>query len=140
PTAASGAILTRVKADKVVEDAGVGLNLKDGKIAFTYRSELEEAIILETEKTVSLNQWHQVTLAYDGSRWASGIKVYVDGELWKWKVIADDMNEAAPKPEPLRIGATDSPKNRFEGSIDDVRIYNRALSQGEVAMLADPTP
>ena len=140
PTAASGAILTRVKADKVVEDAGVGLNLKDGKVAFTYRSELEEAIILESEKTVSLNEWHQVTLAYNGNRWASGIKVYVDGELWKWKVIADDMNETAPRPQPLRIGATDQPTNRFQGNIDDVRIYNRALSPAEAAVLADATP
>ena len=41
----------------------------------TTQPTLIEAIRLETEKSVSLNQWHQVTLTYDGSRWASGVKV-----------------------------------------------------------------
>ena len=78
PTAATGAIVTRVKADNVVENAGVELSLKDGKLLYSYRSELEEALaealVVQTEKTVSLNQWHHVTLSYDGSRWASGVK------------------------------------------------------------------
>ena len=44
------------------------------------------------------------------------------------------------KREPLRIGAGGGPENRFHGSIDDVRIYNRALSPAEAGMLADLTP
>ena len=139
-TAPNGAIITRVKGDKVVEDAGVELLLRDGKFLYSYRSELEEALVVQTEKTVGLNEWHQVTLSYDGSRWASGARIYVDGELWKWKVLADDMNEAAPKPDPVRIGSGDGPKNRFQGNIADVRIYNRPLSAAEAAVLANPTP
>ena len=47
---------------------------------------------------------------------------------------------ARSKREPLRIGAGGGPDNRFRGSIDDVRIYNRALSPAEAGMLADLTP
>ena len=43
------------------------------------------------------------------------------------------------KREPLRIGAGGGPDNRFRGSLDDVRIYNRALSPAEAGMLADLT-
>ena len=143
PTAATGAIVTRVKADNVVENAGVELSLKDGRLLYSYRSELEEALaealVVQTEKTVSLHQWHHVTLSYDGSRWASGVKAYVDGEEWKWQILLDDMNEAAPRPQPVRIGSGEGPKNRFQGSIADVRIYNRPLSAIEAAMLANPT-
>ena len=143
PTAATGAIVTRVKADNVVENAGVELSLKDGRLLYSYRSELEEALaealVVQTEKTVSLHQWHHVTLSYDGSRWASGVKAYVDGEEWKWQILLDDMNEAAPRPQPVRIGSGEGPKNRFQGSIADVRIYNRPLSAVEAAMLANPT-
>ena len=143
PTAATGAIVTRVKADNVVENAGVELSLKDGRLLYSYRSELEEALaealVVQTEKTVSLHQWHHVTLSYDGSRWASGVKAYVDGQEWKWRILLDDMNEAAPRPQPVRIGSGEGPKNRFQGSIADVRIYNRPLSAVEAAMLANPT-
>ena len=41
--------------------------------------------------------------------------------------------------EPLRIGAGGGPENRFQGQIDDVRVYNRALSAAEVEVLADLT-
>ena len=44
------------------------------------------------------------------------------------------------KREPLRIGAGGGPDNRFRGSLDEVRIYNRALSPAEAGMLADLTP
>jgi hypothetical protein len=140
PDAPSGLIITKSKSDNVVDDAGIQLKLIDGRVGFTLRTELEEAILVESEKTVSLNQWHQVTLSYNGNRWASGIKLYVDGELWTWKVIQDDLNEIARRGDPIRIGSSDLTKDRFRGSIDDVRIYGRALSAEEAAVLADSTP
>src|SRR5262249_3700706 len=44
------------------------------------------------------------------------------------------------KREPLRIGAGGGPDNLFHGRIDEVRIYNRALSPAEAGILADLTP
>ena len=69
------------------------------------------------EKTITLNQWHHVALTYDGSRWASGVKIYVDGEDQKLEILLDDVNsQGAVKREPLRIGAGGGPDNRFHGS------------------------
>jgi hypothetical protein len=151
PTAATGAIVTRVlnefeiaKRERErlrVRDIGYALNLKDGKVQYNYVSDLDEAIRVQTEKTVTLNQWHHVTLSYDGTRWASGFKAYVDGEPWKWEILFDDINAGVgPRPDLLRIGAGGEPETRFQGSIDEVRIYNRALSAAEAAVLASPTP
>ena len=150
PTAVTGAIVTKLEDDVAKFESqtplGHGLNLKNGRVHYHYAADrsANEGIRLETEKTVSLNQWHHVTLTYDGTRWASGVKVYVDGEHWKWgKILQDDMNDPAPTGgarEPVRIGAGGGPENRFRGSIDDVRIYNRALSAPEAGMLADLTP
>ena len=82
-----------------------------------------------------------MALTYDGSRWASGVKIYVDGEDQKLEILLDDVNsQGAVKREPLRIGAGGGPENRFHGRIDDVRIYQRALSAAEAGMLADLTP
>jgi hypothetical protein len=141
PTAGTGAIVTKVQ--DVVEPNGHGLNLKDGKLQYNYVFKwIDAGIRLQTEKTLSLNQWHHVTLSYDGTRWASGVKVYVDGEEWKWEILLNEVNSqsAGTRREPLRIGAGGGPENRFKGSIDEVRIYNRALSSAEAAVLATPTP
>ena len=102
---------------------------------------VDEGIRLRTAKAVTLNQWHHVALTYTGSRWASGVKIYVDGEDQMLEILLDDVNsQGAVKREPLRIGAGGGPENRFHGRIDDVRIYKRALSAAETGILADLTP
>src|SRR5262249_31524283 len=139
PTASSGAIVTR--DEDIVEPNGHGLNLRDRKIEYDYVNKwIDEGIRLRTEKPVTLNQWHHVTLTYSGSRWASGVKIYVDGKDQELEILIDDFNsQGAVKREPLRIGAGGGPENRFHGSIDEVRVYNRALSPAEAGILADLT-
>jgi Protein of unknown function (DUF1553)/Protein of unknown function (DUF1549)/Concanavalin A-like lectin/glucanases superfamily/Planctomycete cytochrome C len=140
PTAPSGAIVTR--DEDVFEPNGHGLNLRDGKVEYDVVTKwVDEGIRLRTQKAVSLNQWHHVALTYTGSRWATGVKIYVDGEDQPLEILIDDFNsQGAVKREPLRIGAGGGPENRFHGRIDEVRIYNRALTAAEAGMLADLTP
>ena len=139
PTSPNGAIVTR--DEDIVEPNGHGFNLRDGRIEYDYVTKwVDEGIRLRTQKTISLNEWHHVALTYTGSRWASGVKIYVDGEDQALEIMLDDVNsQGAVKREPLRIGAGGGPDNRFRGSLDDVRIYNRALSPAEAGMLADLT-
>jgi hypothetical protein len=140
PTAPNGAIVTR--DEDIVEPNGHGLNLRDGRIEYDYVTKwVDEGIRLRTQKPITLNQWHHVALTYSGSRWASGVKIYVDGEDQVLEILLDDVNsQGAVKREPLRIGAGGGPDNRFRGSLDDVRIYNRAVSPAEAGILADLTP
>jgi len=139
-TAPDGAIVTR--DEDIVEPNGHGLNLRDGKIEYDYVTKwVDEGIRLRTQKALALNQWHHVALTYTGSRWASGVKVFVDGTDQKLEILLDDVNsQGAVKREPLRIGGGGGPDNRFRGSLDEVRIYNRALSPAEAGILADLTP
>jgi hypothetical protein len=139
PTAPNGAIVTR--DEDIVEPNGHGFNLRDSRIEYDYVTKwVDEGIRLRTQKTISLNEWHHVALTYTGSRWASGVKIFVDGEDAPLEIMLDDVNsQGAVKREPLRIGAGGGPDNRFRGSLDDVRIYNRALSPAEAGMLADLT-
>ncbi len=138
PTAGTGAIVT--KAADQTEPGGHGLNLKDGKIEFNMVDDwLDSGIRLESENLVSLNQWHHVAITYDGSRWASGVKLYVDGTEWRYKTLLDDLNNRGQlRQAPFRIGAGGGPQNRFKGSIDEVRVYTRALETKEIAALASP--
>src|SRR5262249_46973911 len=93
---------------------------------------------LESEAVVPLNRWSHVTLTYDGSRLASGIHLYLNGEPVKLKVRLDYMNQPFDVKQPLRIGGGLSPANRFRGSIAEVRVYRSEMTADEVAMLALP--
>ena len=79
PTAPTGSIVS--KSEDVTEPEGYGLQIKDGKLQFNYvDSWFDDGIRIETEKTVALNQWQHVALVYDGTRYASSMKMYVNGE------------------------------------------------------------
>jgi concanavalin A-like lectin/glucanase superfamily protein/Big-like domain-containing protein len=86
-------------------------------------------------QTVSLNQWHMVTLIYSNS--ARQASIYIDGALNNTTGNIDPNNASITSP--LYIGR-DNPANPddgyfFHGSMDELRIYNRALSAAEVLKL-----
>jgi hypothetical protein len=135
PTAGTGAIVTRTK--DVEEEAGYGLYLKDGKIqANLVLRWLDDGARVETVKPVELNRWQHVMMTYDGSRTVEGIKIYVDGRPQEVTVHLDDLNQNFGTRDPLRIGGGGGPHNRFQGQIDDVRVYNVALSPQHAAVVA----
>jgi hypothetical protein len=137
PTADSGAIVTRAAEES--EPRGFGFNLKDGKIQVNMVSRwLDDGIRVETEAPLDLNRWHHVMATYDGTRVADGIKIYVNGKEQRLKILLDYYSANAAK-EPVRIGGGGGRENRFHGSIDDVRVYDRALSHEEAAILASST-
>ncbi len=79
------------------------------------------------------NTWMHVAATYDGQ----DIKVYVNGVLEttlsvQGLVIANNSND-------LSIGAQDDGLNPFDGVVDQVHIYNSALSASEIQNLAEPS-
>ncbi len=139
PTAPTGAILTR--AEDVSEGEGYGLYLKDGKVQVNLvKRWLDDALRVETEQPLTLDQWHHVLATYDGSRIADGVKIYVDGVSQKLRVNLDDLNQSFDTKEPLRIGAGGGPENRFHGQMRDVRAHKVALTADEAAVMALDIP
>jgi len=140
PTAADGAIITRTK-ESPSEVNGYGMYLADGKVQFNLVTRwLDDCTRVETAEPLALNQWHHVTAVYDGSRLAKGAVVHVNGKPVKMSVIVDEMNAPFGVKAPLRIGAVDGPGPRFQGLIDDVRVYGRALKPYEIAVVASEAP
>ncbi|MDQ7090687.1 MAG: LamG domain-containing protein [Methylococcales bacterium] len=79
------------------------------------------------------NSWTQVTGVYTGSY----IKLYVNGLL---KSSLSKTGAIGYTSLPLRIGQTEASGGQgFNGKIDEVKIYNRALSDCEVKALYDGT-
>ncbi|WP_437320571.1 LamG-like jellyroll fold domain-containing protein [Sorangium sp. So ce385] len=77
-------------------------------------------------------RWTHVTGSYDGTR----IALYVDGVLAAWKPASGTPQASS---RPIVIGNHPS-WDGFEGSIDEVLFYDRALSAGEVSAVASSPP
>src|SRR5579864_7597958 len=131
-----GTILSRM-TDTARAD-GYSLTLEGGKVHVNLvKRWLDDAIRVESEQSLAPNQWHHVLVTYDGSRVADGVKLYVDGRPEPLKVLLDDLNQSFKTSEPFRIGAGGGPEERFRGLIDDVRVYNEALSAGDAELIAN---
>jgi len=72
-------------------------------------------------------EWAFVTVVYDGSK----VDIYKNGVLFYTKINSGAIND---RDYDLRIG-DDWWGNIIDGKIDDIRIYNRALSATEIAVL-----
>lgn len=133
PESADGALLSR--GEDYSEGQQHGLYLMGGKLRLhvTFRW-TDLAMRLETEKPVALNQWQHVVVSYDGGMRASGVHIYLDGKPQAVKVLFDQLLwPMDTKKEPWRIGAGGG--LRFRGSLDDVRVFDRALTPEEAAVL-----
>ena len=140
PTAASGVILSRADAGDQGE-VGWGLYLEEGKLRFNMSTRiLDDGVAAETLEDVRLGEWQHVLAAYDGSKTPGGIRIHVDGEPRELKPLLDLVGNRMPQRYPLRIGASGSTKPRFEGLVDDVRIYGAALTPELAAVVATAEP
>lgn len=97
------------------------------------------AIKVVTKNPVRADDWNHVFVVYDGSSKASGIKIYFDGVLQEWTIEQDGLSDTIKTPVPLHIGRR-NPGAPFRGLIDEVRIYDRALTEVEVQSLAGADP
>jgi len=82
---------------------------------------------------LALNTWTHLALVSDGEH----TRLYVNGKLVATEApIAPQSTEAA-----LRIGGNEQWSQYFKGEIDNVRVYARALSEGEVLTKSEtPVP
>ena len=84
----------------------------------------------------SLNTWYHLFVVVDRS--AQLLKAYVNGVFVASTPIASIGSVTSTNH--LTFGANNTASNPYNGSIDDVRIYGRALSADEVAKLAAKQP
>jgi hypothetical protein len=121
------------------EGKGHFLYVMDGKlrlhITFRY-SDL--AMRVESADPLRIGEWQHVLVTYDGGMRAAGVHMYVDGREVGLKILFDYAIWPIETKEPLRIGAGGG--LRFQGDIADVRIYKRALSTEEAAIVAMNDP
>ena len=91
-------------------------------------------IQIKTKKTDwQVGKWYHVVGTYDPSVSSNNMKIYVDGMLDNQATM---KGKPAANSYPLMIGTRSTASSDFwQGKIDEVRIYSRALTATEVANL-----
>ena len=107
--------------------------IEEDKLSFQLCSTWDYNYIkVTTNNSFPFNKWVHLTVTYDGSSKADGVKIYFDGELQNYKVWKDNLTKNLNTLAWFKIGHT-----TFQGgSIDEFRQYNRVLTLPEVQTLA----
>jgi hypothetical protein len=134
PESPNCAIVSHV--EDYFEGMGHALYLVDGKIRLhIHRRFTDLGIRVESVAPVALRQRQHVMVVYDGGHKAAGVHMYLNGKPVAMNVLFDQNLEPIHHPKtPLRIGAGGG--LRFTGTMEDVRVYDRALEPTEAAIVA----
>src|SRR5262245_8945536 len=139
PLDGNGAIIS--KMPETPESDGWCVRLVDGRVRVELTKRwLDDALRVETDAAVRPGEARHVTVVYDGSRVAKGVSIYIDGLPQRTNVLLDELNQTVANKEPLRIGSGGGPASRFRGRIDELRLFDVALTADEIEVLADPKP
>jgi hypothetical protein len=130
-----GTIVSRMVDEPQGE--GYSVVLERGKVQVNLvKRWLDDAIRVETKDAIPINAWTHLTVVYDGSRVAAGVKVYQDGQVLPLSVLLDELNQTFFTKAPLRLGAGGGPDSRFAGELGELSIFSTALPAEDISILA----
>lgn len=95
-----------------------------------------DALKVVAQEQVPANQWTHVTVTYDGSGKASGVKVYYNGQPQKTNVEADKLQNSIRTTVPFKLGQRHTSEPLGGLTIQELRIYKQSLSPAEIESLA----
>jgi len=131
---ASGAVVARM--DEADKHRGWDLWLEQGKIGMHLIHQWpEDALKVVTADRLAANRWYHVAVTYSGGANPAALALYIDGTARRQEVQANTLKGTTRTQVPLKIGQrhTSSPIDGV--TIQDVRVYDRALSAEEVGRL-----
>ncbi len=118
-----------------INHIGSGI-VQAGVAEFTVRDQIGNVVNIYQDVSINNNSWHHVAGVRDGTNWY----LYVDG-LQKGTT---SLTMGTVNVDRLSVGAiffgSATPILPFSGQIDDVRVYNRALTSAEISNLASSIP
>jgi mono/diheme cytochrome c family protein len=125
--------------------AGYTLDLENNRVQFEMRHSWPfNMLSVVTKQTVPLNQWVHLTVTYDGSSRANGIKMYWNGKSADVEIQKDNLTQsilptsyaaAFDQFVGFAFGKRFRVTSLVGGAIDEVRVFNRALTPVEVSCL-----
>jgi hypothetical protein len=126
----------------VIIDKGWNFYLSNaGRFGFSQPLSGADVIVETALSAVENSAWQLLCVVHNGANNASGVKLYIDAEEITPSLATDGGTTfTSDALNNLIIGNTASNNNDYNGQIDEVRVYNRALSPREVRDLYEWAP
>lgn len=122
---------------------GYMIKLKDNKPSFLMsHSWPQNAIEVTSNQKLPEKEWSQITITYDGSSTAEGVKIYINGQVQELQVDLDNLYKGILYEKNIHTygfkGILFGARGHFvpfkDGGIDELKIFDRALTQIEVKL------
>ncbi|MFK7814410.1 MAG: DUF1553 domain-containing protein [Maribacter sp.] len=107
-------------------------------------------IHIKSKDSVRRNEWKHVGFSYDGSGKAEGLSLFIDGDKADTKIGFNNLYKSTKTvrsaihtvyTQPIKVAKSyrgfTGEYGIFKGALDEIRIYNRELSEAEMAVIAD---
>jgi hypothetical protein len=117
---------------------GFDLMLEDGILtARLYRVWPGNAIGVRSRSAITQNEWQHIAVTYDGSSTAAGLRIFLNGQPLASDTLRDRIQKKASLPTygagHLTLGQRFRDRGFKDGDLDELRIYDRALTSVEIA-------
>lgn len=130
-----GTILTRsksliTKGESVLDkDMNYGLALSpSNKLAFMTGDGINYKTFETTNPAITNANWHHVAAVYTST---TDMKIYIDG-VQQIGTLAGSATTLTSNTKRILIGASSTTQELFDGTLQEIKIYDNALTQAEV--------
>ncbi len=130
----SGAIVARM--DEANQHRGWDLWIEGRRVgSHIIHNWPDNALKVVSKNQIPANKWVNVTVTYDGSSKASGVKVYFDGVVQQVNTTADKLRDTVKTDVPFKIGQRSQGGIAPSVAVQEVRFYRRLFPEADVVML-----
>ena len=148
---ARGTILT-LKSPKSGHRAPLEISASDDGIQFAINQNTDperkgDGIYVKTSHILKGNEWSHFLLTYDGSNKAKGVTIYMNGEPVELDIVRDQLNSNPSTSSSFMVGRRalkegfrSNPQGLFRARLDELMLFDRALTAGNASALAKFDP
>ena len=119
---------------------GGDVTIKAGRVtARMYRHWPGNAIAVETKQRIRAKEWTHLTVTYDGSSKADGYRIYINGVPQETNIVRDRIWKGTGT-HAINVGERFRERGFRGGRVDEIEVYNRALTPTEVSWMSRGIP
>ncbi|HUE70663.1 MAG TPA: DUF1553 domain-containing protein [Pirellulaceae bacterium] len=131
----TGALVARM--DNTMEHRGWDMWMEGDKVGMHVIHKWPgDALKVVCQTPLEPRKWTHVSVTYDGSKKAAGLKVYYNGQPQPVSVQSDTLQNTTKTQVPLKIGQRHTSERLSAVTLQDLRIYQKTLSPQECEQLA----
>jgi|GEM_PF-1327991 len=132
-TSSMGQTVIFSKVDDNGSYRGYDLTIQSGLVTFAFLDTYPgNCIWMQANTPVADGNWHHVVVVYKGIPNANNVDMYVDGIVQGTTITLNSLSGITTNTTDVTIGSRHGQFYFFNGEIDEVRLWRKALCSGEI--------